>query len=73
MLSAGVQGHGYSYQSEDRVAAHLNGLLDKWAERLRGIMDEPTMQFPGWDDWDALGRAVTESTHQRADALQANS
>jgi len=65
-LSAGVQGHGYSYQPEDRVAAHLTGLLDTWAERLRGIMDEAPLDFPGWDDWDALGRPVTEPTPRTA-------
>jgi NAD(P)H dehydrogenase (quinone) len=61
MLSAGVQGHGYAYQSEDRLTAHLTGLLDRWSHRLRGVMDEPAARFPGWDDWDAQGRAVTAS------------
>jgi len=59
MLSAGVQGHGYAYQPEDRLTAHLTDLLDQWGQRLQGIMDEPPLRFPGWDDWDAQGRAVT--------------
>jgi NAD(P)H dehydrogenase (quinone) len=59
MLSPGVQGHGYAYQSEGRLATHLNGLLDRWSERLQNVMEEPPLRFPGWEDWDELGRAIT--------------
>lgn len=59
MLSPGVQGHGYAYRSEDSLAAHLGRLLDRWSDRLHGVMDEPPLRFPGWGDWDEAGRAVT--------------
>jgi len=59
MLSPGVQGHGYAYRSEDSLAAHLGGLLDRWSDRLHGVMDERPLRFPGWDDWDEVGRALS--------------
>jgi NAD(P)H dehydrogenase (quinone) len=72
MLSPGVQGHGYAYQSEDRLTAHLNGLLGRWSERLHSVMEEPPLRFPGWADWDALGRAIAPGQHASISRPHAN-
>jgi NAD(P)H dehydrogenase (quinone) len=54
----GVQGHGYSYQSNDALGRHLQALLDDWAEHVTQIDNAKPLSFPGWQDWDADGRAL---------------
>lgn len=58
MLSFGVQGPGYSYQSEDDLARHLQERLDSWGARVPRLLREAPLRFPGWDDWDKEGRAM---------------
>lgn len=57
-VSYGVQGHGYAYQNEARLKTHLKQTMDDWAARLSAIEELSPLRFPGWDDWDADGRAL---------------
>lgn len=55
-FSFGVQGHGYSYLSDEVLKTHLAGLKDQWRQRLEALATTPPLWFPGWDDWDDGGR-----------------
>jgi len=57
-ISHGVQGHGYSYESEASLAKRLGDQLDGWADCLRTVETLAPLAFPGWSDWDADGRAA---------------
>lgn len=57
-LSHGIQGHGYRYAENDALHAMLTNNLQKWRARLQGLDADAPLDFPGWDDWGALGEAV---------------
>jgi len=63
-VSYGVQGHGFSYAAEDEVLAQLQGNLSAWSERLARLDRETPIPFPGWSDWDALGRPLPGETRR---------
>jgi len=63
MLSFGVQGHGFSYQTEDDLARHLQEKLDAWGARAPRLAEEKPLRFPGWSDWDEEGRSLAEARH----------
>lgn len=54
--SFGIQGHGYAYQGENELSAHLEAQKMSWAQRLQGLGGEESLHFPGWDDWTEDGR-----------------
>ncbi len=58
--SYGVAGHGYSYVSEEQFKKQFEWLENSWLERLAGIEQDLPLDYPGWDDWDALGQPTTE-------------
>lgn len=66
-LHAGIQGHGYTYRSEAAFHRQLDGQKADWARRLQGLDREAPIDFPGWDDWDTLGRPRTDDTTERAE------
>jgi len=56
----GVQGHGYTYEDQGEAESRLAKKLALWEDRLTRIWNEPAQSFPGWSDWDHLGRARRE-------------
>lgn len=60
-MSYGVQGHGYSYASEDAVRAQLEANKTAWARRLTKLQHDHPIPFPGWDDWDERGQLRQEA------------
>jgi len=54
----GVQGHGYAYEDEGKAARRLKQRLIDWSDRLNALGTDEPLAFPGWDDWDAEGRAI---------------
>lgn len=57
-LTYGVQGHGYSYEDQGEAERRLAKKLESWDDRLTRVWKEPAQAFPGWSDWDHLGRAL---------------
>ena len=56
-VAFGVQGHGFSYASEDSNRRRLSLCQENWKERLN-LLDRGTpLRFQCWDDWDEDGRA----------------
>lgn len=56
--SFGVQGHGYGYEGQEAAEARLAGRLDDWAAHVADLDGVAPLPFPGWQDWDAEGRAL---------------
>lgn len=56
-IAAGVQGQGYRYRDDAAFADHLQDLKQRWQQHLTGLDQQPPLVFPGWEDWDAEGRA----------------
>jgi len=52
----GVQGHGYSYSDSEEFENEMKQSIQRWKEKLENINNEESMTYPGWDDWDDLGR-----------------
>lgn len=57
----GIQGHGYTYEDESHTRQRLEDSLIAWEDRLTGVHTEPCLHFPGWQDWDDMGRARARS------------
>ncbi len=55
-VSYGVQGHGFSYADDTDFNQQMERTKSDWIERLTNINNDKPMVFPGWDDWDELGR-----------------
>lgn len=55
-IAYGVQGHGYAYQAEKDAKRQLRDYKRAWARRLEGVDEIEPLAFPGWDDWDEVGR-----------------
>jgi len=55
-LTHGVQGHGFSYSDNNEFEKNMMLSILRWEERLGTIQNEEGMKYPGWDDWDELGR-----------------
>ena len=58
----GIQGHGYAYSDEDSNNRRLILYRDTWKERLQQMDRDTPLEFQGWDDWDADGRAKAVRT-----------
>ncbi len=54
----GVQGHGFSYADEAAFEKQIETAKSDWIARLGNIDQEQPMPFPGWDDWDEMGRPL---------------
>lgn len=57
-ISYGVQGHGYSYESEKSLQERLEKQLATWAGYVTGLDTLAPLDFPGWQDWTQDGRAA---------------
>lgn len=57
----GVQGHGYSYEDKALSRQRLEDSLTAWEKRLRDVHTERCLQFPGWLNWDDMGRPIGRS------------
>jgi len=55
-VTHGVQGHGYSYANDDDVADEMKAAVVNWKTRLATTEQDAVLTYPGWDDWDDLGR-----------------
>ncbi|MEE9334738.1 MAG: NAD(P)H-dependent oxidoreductase [Granulosicoccaceae bacterium] len=55
-IAYGVQGHGYRYTSDELFARQMKQIQSDWETRLMSIEGEDPLSFPGWDDWDEMGR-----------------
>lgn len=55
-VAYGVQGHGFSYTSDEQFACQMLQIKSDWKNRLMHIDHDIPLSFPGWDDWDDLGR-----------------
>ncbi len=55
-VSYGVQGHGFSYASEEDFGRQMEATKADWRRRLQHMQDDQPLSFPGWGDWDELGR-----------------
>ncbi|MEM7291260.1 MAG: flavodoxin family protein, partial [Pseudomonadota bacterium] len=55
-VSYGVQGHGYSYANDQDFLSQMEKSKEGWARRLENIENEEPISFPGWKDWDDMGR-----------------
>jgi len=60
-VSYGIQGGGIRYQDESEFRGQLEGNKTVWADRLSGLLEEPSIPFTGWEDWDQNG--ILEQTH----------
>jgi len=56
-VAFGIQGHGYAYEDHDRNDCRLARCLEAWKQRLKRLDLDTPLQFQGWDNWDADGRA----------------
>ena len=56
-IAFGVQGHGFSYTSEDDCERLLSRYRESWQERLNNLDQDTPLRLQGWDDWDEDGRA----------------
>ena len=59
-VAFGIQGHGYSYTSEDSKNRLLSLYQENWKERLNTLDQGTPITFQGWDDWDEDGRAKSD-------------
>jgi len=55
-VAFGIQGHGFSYTDEDVNRRRLDSYRESWKERLAGLDQDSPIGFPGWEDWDEMGR-----------------
>lgn len=60
--SFGVSGHGYSYVSENEFQDQFATLIADYRRRLAQLADDAPLTFPGWEDWDDLGRPLARPT-----------
>lgn len=60
--SFGVAGHGYSYVDDDAFKKQFADLEERWLARLSSLGADKPLDFPGWEDWDALGQPKNTST-----------
>ncbi len=51
-----IQGHGYAYQDADSFRQRIADDKARWARRLARLDQDTPLTFPGWADWDELGR-----------------
>lgn len=61
--SFGVAGHGYSYVSDEEFQAQFETLKQDWITRLAHVGGDRPKTYPGWDDWDDLGRPILNNRH----------
>ena len=59
-VAFGIQGHGFSYASEDNSNRLLSLYQENWKERLNTLDQATPLTFQGWDDWDEDGRARSD-------------
>ena len=64
-LHAGVQGHGHAYRDETAFRRQLERQKGAWAGRLQAVDAEVPIRFPGWADWDTVGRPHSDDTNAR--------
>lgn len=57
-ISYGVQGHGYSYEDQNRLEERLRENLAAWASHLSKVSGLDPLQFPDWSDWNEDGSAI---------------
>lgn len=50
-LAHGIQGHGYSYQSNECFEKELQNHKHNLTERLTNWEQASPLEFPGWNDW----------------------
>lgn len=55
-LTHGVQGHGFSYSDDNAFEDNMKRSILGWKDRLGNLQNEECIKYPGWDDWDELGR-----------------
>ena len=55
-VAFGIQGHGFSYTSEDNNCRQLSLYQENWKERLIALDQGTALAFHIWDDWDEDGR-----------------
>lgn len=58
-VSYGIQGHGFSYEDEASLKARLTQNLEDWASYLSSLDSAEPVRFPGWEDWDDDGKALS--------------
>ena len=56
-IAFGIQGHGFSYTSEDDDVRQLGLHRENWIKRLEALDQGTPLAFRSWDDWDDDGRA----------------
>ena len=56
-VAFGIQGHGFSYTSEDSSTRQMKLYQENWRERLNALDQDTPLTFESWDDWDEDGRA----------------
>jgi NAD(P)H dehydrogenase (quinone) len=61
-LAPGMPGHGFSNGEAERVQRQLEQYKADWAHRLDRLDHDTPIAFPGWEDWDAEGRALPAQT-----------
>ncbi len=52
----GIQGHGFGHQNEDSFKVELDAHKTEWCKQLEQIDQTKPLPFPGWNDWDEIGR-----------------
>lgn len=60
----GVQGHGFSYASDEVFMQRIEQAKTDWKERLKTINRDSPLAFPGWDDWDEHGAPFSDMNHE---------
>jgi len=60
-LASGVQGHGFAYQDEAGFKLQLDQHKVRWLDRLESMEQVRPLAFPGWGDWDEIGRQKSRS------------
>ncbi len=57
-LAFGIQSSGFATINDDQMHHHLNAQKTALARTLKRTEQMCPISFPGWNDWDSLGRQI---------------
>ncbi|RDD61095.1 NAD(P)H-dependent oxidoreductase [Ferruginivarius sediminum] len=65
-IAFAIQGHGFGNMDEDSFKQQLERQKAEWASRLENAENTRPLPFPGWNDWDEIGRPKPEGRSAEA-------
>jgi len=66
IVSFGVQGHGFRYNSDDAIDRQRASDLSAVSRRLESLGSASRIRFPGWADWDDRGAPLSPNDAPRS-------